>query len=152
VIGPSLGNNSRMSTELSDSLCISFSRSEVMFLSSSDCGYRQSLQRSFDRSGQCSHFIINNAHCTTVSDEGSIKDNRVIISPNYSFDSCPAELHFLGKYLLKEYQIPKGQLSGDSSYRNTQLFCLNSVALRTNTITSANQFKPIRITENSGEL
>lgn len=76
----------------------------------------------------------------------------MIISTNYSFDSCPAELHFLGKYLLKEYQILKGQLSGDSSYRNTQLFCLNSVALRMNTITSANQFKPIRITENSGEL
>ena len=94
MIASSLGNNSRMSTELSDLLCISFSRSEVMFLSSRDCSCRQSSQWSFDRSGHCSRFIINNAQCITVSDEGSIKDNRVIFSPNYRFDSCPLEIGY----------------------------------------------------------
>ena len=47
----SSNNNSRVSMELSNSLCISSSMSKAMLLSFHDRGCRQTLHRSFDRFG-----------------------------------------------------------------------------------------------------
>ena len=55
------------------------------------------------------------------------KNNRVFMSWNYRSDSCPVAnlIFFKLEHLFWEHQISAGQLSADSSARET-LYCFNS--------------------------
>ena len=52
-------------------------------------------KRCFDRSGQCFHFIINNARCLTVSDKGVDENERLMFSNSFGLKRVFEKLRFL---------------------------------------------------------